>query len=208
MFLDFGLFLDAVLFVVGAYWCYEMFGRWSTDGDQVLRMQRATRALKRSRQDAGGAELVDPALNALGDDRVGAIVEGDIEPGHRLFGDLGLFALLVGDELLDPLVQERLEGLHKRRGLGVSEGDDLDGVRQETNLSPFTTRVSKASFDPRVAGYSLRNVAVVRPAQLFLDTPQFAPLSRVPLRRHPEATCGNDIYPERLARAPASAPTS
>ena len=54
-------------------------------------------------------ELVDPALDALGDDRIGAIVEGDIEPGHRLFGDLDLFALLVGDELLDPLAQERLE---------------------------------------------------------------------------------------------------
>ncbi len=60
MFLDFGLFLDAVLFVVGAYWCYEMFGRWSTDGDQVLRMQPATRALKRSRQDAGGAVVAPP----------------------------------------------------------------------------------------------------------------------------------------------------
>ncbi len=31
MFLDFGLLLNAVLFAVGAYWCYEMFGRWRSD---------------------------------------------------------------------------------------------------------------------------------------------------------------------------------
>ena len=31
MFIDFGLVIDAVLFAVGAYWCYEMFGRWRSD---------------------------------------------------------------------------------------------------------------------------------------------------------------------------------
>ncbi len=31
MYLDFGLILNLVLFAVGAYWCYEMFGRWRSD---------------------------------------------------------------------------------------------------------------------------------------------------------------------------------
>lgn len=31
MFLDFGMLLDAVLFALGVYWCYEMFGRWRSD---------------------------------------------------------------------------------------------------------------------------------------------------------------------------------
>ncbi len=31
MFLDFGMLFNAVLFAVGVYWCYEMFGRWRSD---------------------------------------------------------------------------------------------------------------------------------------------------------------------------------
>ncbi len=31
MFLDFGLLLNLALFAIGAYWCYEMFGRWRSD---------------------------------------------------------------------------------------------------------------------------------------------------------------------------------
>ncbi len=31
MFLSFGLLLNAVVLAVGAYWCYEMFGRWRSD---------------------------------------------------------------------------------------------------------------------------------------------------------------------------------
>ncbi len=31
MFLNFGVLLDALLLAIGAYWCYEMFGRWRSD---------------------------------------------------------------------------------------------------------------------------------------------------------------------------------
>ena len=31
MFLDFGMLLNVVLFAVGVYWCYVMFGRWRSD---------------------------------------------------------------------------------------------------------------------------------------------------------------------------------
>ena len=31
MYLDFGLLINAVLSALGAYWCYEMFGRWRSD---------------------------------------------------------------------------------------------------------------------------------------------------------------------------------
>ena len=31
MFLDFGLLINAVLLALGAFWCYEMFGRWRSD---------------------------------------------------------------------------------------------------------------------------------------------------------------------------------
>ena len=31
MYLDFGMLLNVVLFAGGAYWCYEMFGRWRSD---------------------------------------------------------------------------------------------------------------------------------------------------------------------------------
>ena len=31
MLLDFGLLINAVLLALGAFWCYQMFGRWRSD---------------------------------------------------------------------------------------------------------------------------------------------------------------------------------
>ncbi len=31
MFLSYGMLLNVVLFGLGVYWCYEMFGRWRSD---------------------------------------------------------------------------------------------------------------------------------------------------------------------------------
>ena len=74
------------------------------------------------------AQLLDPGPNAFGNDRVGALVEGDAEPRHALLGRLDLFPFRIGDVPLDAFAHEGLERLHQILGLGVLDGEDLDGV--------------------------------------------------------------------------------
>jgi hypothetical protein len=71
-------------------------------------------------------QLVDPALDPLGDDRVGAGVGREAQPRHRLLLDLHLLSLLIDDVLLDLLAQQRLERPHELLGLGVPERKELD----------------------------------------------------------------------------------
>lgn len=35
MIFNLGIILNAVLFALGAYWCYEMVGRWHSDLDEL-----------------------------------------------------------------------------------------------------------------------------------------------------------------------------
>jgi len=42
MFLNFGIFLDAVLLVLGVLWCREMFGRWRRDLDEFRTTKNAS----------------------------------------------------------------------------------------------------------------------------------------------------------------------
>ena len=106
-------------------------------GDRVLRRQpredeRAHRSpgthCRHVDQGDGLLQLVDTGLHTLGDDRIGAVIVGDVEARHRLLGRLGLLALLVGDPLLDPLAHQRLERRHEIAGLGVTHWDDLDRI--------------------------------------------------------------------------------
>jgi hypothetical protein len=35
VYLDFGLIINAILLALGIYWCYEVFGRWHSDLEEV-----------------------------------------------------------------------------------------------------------------------------------------------------------------------------
>ena len=35
MYFSFGFIINATLFALGAYWCYEMLGRWRSDLDEL-----------------------------------------------------------------------------------------------------------------------------------------------------------------------------
>ena len=39
MILNFGLIINAVLFAIGTYWCYEVFGRWRSDLEELREVE-------------------------------------------------------------------------------------------------------------------------------------------------------------------------